>query len=338
MNKKIHWSIPLVDLEDSKLFLRILIAKSENNKIDLNKVKKTFEEQWPSKKNDDIVDFFTDINIISKNMTKINYDKLKKLINEKDPHIDIDENVRRIRGKLMNLSKERALLIVASKLGIEYRELVDKNISLKEDEILDYIVKKMYLDTIAFKLMIDILKNEGYLSKGKLKDKLTNQILEYAKKNNLEEYEKKQKKLKKHYKDISAWRYPEPSFNRFLRFAKGVGLVTINKRFVKLSEEKLNEILKEPKEFTYEEFEKEFYETYDQLCNMTNTIFQSIDKTRKRMCEKLGINEDLFNKYWIEVYERNPKKIQTFQSKIDENEKGLKMRDRLIFKYRIIGK
>jgi len=51
-------------------------------------------------------------------MAKIDYDKVKALILEKHPDLDVDSEVKEVRSKLATLSREGALLIVANKKGV----------------------------------------------------------------------------------------------------------------------------------------------------------------------------------------------------------------------------
>lgn len=52
-------------------------------------------------------------------MAKLDYEKVKKQIEEKHPDMDVDEQVKELRSRLMNLSPEGALLILANKAGIK---------------------------------------------------------------------------------------------------------------------------------------------------------------------------------------------------------------------------
>ena len=75
-------------------------------------------------------------------MAKLDYDKIKALIEEQNKTLDIDEEIRKKRTKLGNLSREGALLIIAHENGIEIKtdtptstiKLID---SLKEGD--DYV-------------------------------------------------------------------------------------------------------------------------------------------------------------------------------------------------------
>lgn len=52
-------------------------------------------------------------------MAKIDYEKVKAQIVEAQPEIKVDEEVKAMRAKLMNLTKEGAVLIIANKLGLK---------------------------------------------------------------------------------------------------------------------------------------------------------------------------------------------------------------------------
>ena len=54
-------------------------------------------------------------------MAKLDYDKVKKQIQEVDKDIDVDAEIRALQIKLKNLSKDGALLILANKRGLKIR-------------------------------------------------------------------------------------------------------------------------------------------------------------------------------------------------------------------------
>jgi hypothetical protein len=51
----------------------------------------------------------------------MNYDKIKEQIEAKAPDLDVEYKVKELRSKLVNLSKEGALLILANKMGIDIK-------------------------------------------------------------------------------------------------------------------------------------------------------------------------------------------------------------------------
>ena len=52
-------------------------------------------------------------------MAKIDYEKVKEQIKNAQPDIDVDKEVKEMRAKLVNLTKEGAILIIANKLGLK---------------------------------------------------------------------------------------------------------------------------------------------------------------------------------------------------------------------------
>ncbi len=59
-------------------------------------------------------------------MAKIDYDKVKKQIEEKHPDMDVHNEVKQVRSKLPTLSREGAILIIANKQGVTVKTEMPK--------------------------------------------------------------------------------------------------------------------------------------------------------------------------------------------------------------------
>ena len=72
-------------------------------------------------------------------MAKVDYDKVKKQIEEKNSDINVDEEIQKLRNNLRNLSKEGAMLILANKQGIKVvtetkKATIKRIVDLKEGD------------------------------------------------------------------------------------------------------------------------------------------------------------------------------------------------------------
>lgn len=201
------------------------------------------------------------------------------------------------------------------------------------DDILKNISTQAYKEIIPFKLFIDIIRDFGSLNKDDLRRKLTSSLLQYAQKNNPDEYSKKIKKLRNKYTNEAYWQFPAPSFSRFIRIAKEAGIIDVEKKQIKFLK---FDTIEKVREMSYNEFERILYQVYDELRKKSGTTIQSIDQTRTYMLEKFGLSSEQFDKLMEEALVTNPK-IQDFRGAM-KNEKGLKKQNGdCVFGYMIRG-
>jgi len=232
---------------------------------------------------------------------------------------------------------ESAEKVITAKAGIT-EFCVDKDIltvdSRNMEEIFKYIAKKAYDFHIPFRMLIDILNNEAVIiNKEVLRDMLSEKMLEWAKENRTQYYEKKKREVEKRRKPIEKWKYPLAHFNVFLAIAEKAGLISQKGRYVERT------VKGKVRKIAYNEFRDSLLEEYHKfLKEHPRLLMVSIDELKGLIIRKLDINEEAFEKMMQSFILRNMGKITVYRQKSKEDETGLRMPDNLtIFAIAIKG-
>jgi len=202
------------------------------------------------------------------------------------------------------------------------------------EEVFKYVERKAYDFHIPFKIFVDVINTQTVTTdKEILRKMLSEKMLEWAREQRPEYYEKKKMEMEKRRKTIEEWEYPLAHFNVFLYIVEKAGLISQKGRYVE-------QIVKgKERKISYNEFKDYLLEEYRKFTKEhPNLLMVPVDELRNLMTRKLEINDETFEKMMQSFVLRNMGKITVYRQKTKEEETGLKMPDNVrVFAIVIVG-
>ena len=225
--------------------------------------------------------------------------------------------------------------VIKAGAGTEFG--VDENILnvdvTSEQKIFEYVAKEAYEFHIPFKLLITIINElTGPIPKEVLKERLSEEMLDYAKANRSDYFLEKKKEMEQRKKPVEKWRYSLAHLNAFLAIARKANWISEKTG-------KVQRVSKKEAKISYSEFKEAVLEEYNKIIGRDVTLLMvPIDGLRSAICKKFQINEKMFDDIMRTFVMRNMSKITVYSQKVRENEKGLTLPDnQMIYSIAIKG-
>lgn len=255
---------------------------------------------------------------------------------------NFNESVRLLRksGVIWMEKGTETADVVSARPGSEFR--VNKGIlsvdTTNDARIFEYVAARAYDFHVPFRLLIDILNSEpNPIHKEVLRERLSRDMLDYAKKNRSQYYQEyyKEKKLEMERRGKSAekWRYSLPHLTSLLAIAAKANWISQNRNLVQgIRVEK-----KEPR-ITYTDFKKALVQEYDKVLSQdTSMLMVSVDRLRDSICRRFRMRAETFDNMVQTLLLRNMGKLTVYTQRAKESERGVRLPDGLIV-YAIIMK
>jgi hypothetical protein len=219
---------------------------------------------------------------------------------------------------------EKTTDVIRAGAGIEF--MVDENILnvdvTNEQKIFEYIAKRAYDFHVPFKLLIDVISEySNPVAKEVLRERLSEEMLAYAKEKRADYFLEKKKEMEQRRKPVEKWRYSLAHLNAFLAIAKKAGWITEKAGKVQM-------LSKKEVKIPYPDFKEEVIKEYNKIIGKdVNMLMVPIDDLRSSICKKLELSEKIFDDMMRTFIMRNMAKITVYTQKVKENERGLKLPD-----------
>jgi len=244
---------------------------------------------------------------------------------------NFNESVRLLRksGIIWMSRATQTADIVSARLGSEFQ--VDEGIlnvdTTNEVRIFDYVATRTYDFHVPFRLLIDIVNSEPKpIYKEILRERLSMDMLDYARKNRSEYfqeyYREKKLEMEKRGKPVEKWRYSLPHLNSFLAIAAKANWISQNRNTVYRTREE-----KEPR-ITYNDFKTAILQEYNKILGQdTSALMVSLDGLRHSICKRFRIRSDTFEDMARTLLLRNLSRLTVYMQKARECEVGVRLPD-----------